>query len=405
MLRGHTERIRTASALLLILLSLGVIASCASQAVAPGPPYQTVIEPIEVLGPTGNRIYGQIRRPDPALYPDMAFPAIILVPGGTNPGRMEVHGADARALSEEVMVVVSFNAEGRIGTLAPDDLRSEGVEDFNGFRHQDGLANLITYVAGLGYVDVDNIGLKSQSYGITKAAGCVGRHPDLPIKYLIDGEGPPFGFVTCHGPRFLAGDMQKYNTVEGIFGRLATWQDNSQTNLDWWYEREALNFIGQFRGSYLRLQATWDHAQPPENASEIAIFHHPGGWPGGGPAWYHNKHTDDIVNAAVGGGVPWVRVNLPPQGNTVNATYDADNPPTYLPGRLADQPWAVRAILEMAGLPRRPRRISARADRVASPAENHAIACPWGRQWQIPLHDSIVSVPARASRSQHVLLL
>jgi hypothetical protein len=48
------------------------------------------------------------------------------------------------------------------------------------------------------------------------------------------------------------------------------------------------------------------------------------------------------------GGVPWVRVNLPEQGNAVNATYDADHPPVFLPGRLADKPWAVRAVLEMA---------------------------------------------------------
>jgi len=57
-----------------------------------------------------------------------------------------------------------------------------------------------------------------------------------------------------------------------------------------------------------------------------------------------------MVNAAVTGGVPWVRVNLPPQRNAVNAAYDVDAPPAYLPGRLADRPWAVHAILEMAGL-------------------------------------------------------
>jgi len=51
----------------------------------------------------------------------------------------------------------------------------------------------------------------------------------------------------------------------------------------------------------------------------------------------------------VTGGVPWVRVNLPPQGNAVNATYAVDHPPNYLPGKLADQPWAVRAVLKMAG--------------------------------------------------------
>ena len=66
------------------------------------------------------------------------------------------------------------------------------------------------------------------------------------------------------------------------------------------------------------------------------------------------KHTADAVNAAVAGGVPWVRVNLPGQGNAVNATYDADHPPVFLPGKLSDKPWAVLAVLEMArmaGLP------------------------------------------------------
>jgi len=309
--------------------------------------FETIIEPFEVLGPTGNSIYGQLRRPDPSLYPDLVFPAVVLVSGGINPGRMEVHGQEAKLLASAGLVVVCFNAEGRIDTLSPDDLRSEGEEDFNGFRHQDGLASIIRYVMELEFVDADNIGLRSQSYGITMAAGCAGRYPELPIKYIVDGEGPPHSFVTCHGPRYLASDRQKYNTVLQIFGRLATWQDASQANLDWWYEREAINFIGDFAGAYLRLQATWDHAQPPENIAQVALYHHPERWLGGGPSWWHNKHTTDIINAAVAGGVPWVRVNLTRQGNGVNATYDAEHSPTYLPGQLADQPWAVRAILEM----------------------------------------------------------
>ena len=43
-----------------------------------------------------------------------------------------------------------------------------------------------------------------------------------------------------------------------------------------------------------------------------------------------------------------MRVNLPEQGNPVNATYDVDHQPVFLPGELADKPWGVRAILEMA---------------------------------------------------------
>jgi hypothetical protein len=57
-----------------------------------------------------------------------------------------------------------------------------------------------------------------------------------------------------------------------------------------------------------------------------------------------------MVNAAVAGGVPWVRANLAEQGNAINSTYDAGNQPVYLPGRLADSPWTVLAVLEMAGM-------------------------------------------------------
>jgi hypothetical protein len=49
--------------------------------------------------------------------------------------------------------------------------------------------------------------------------------------------------------------------------------------------------------------------------------------------------------------VPWVRVNLPEHGNAVNATYTMADPPEYLPSILADKPWAVRAVLEMARMP------------------------------------------------------
>ncbi|MBL6974771.1 MAG: hypothetical protein ISR64_03475 [Deltaproteobacteria bacterium] len=137
-------------------------------------------------------------------------------------------------------------------------------------------------------------------------------------------------------------------TVKGIFPALALWQDDSPPNQEWWSEREAIRFIGQFRGRYLRLQATWDHNQPPDGAEDIEKFNHPAGWPGGGPAWYHNKHTNDMVNAAVHGGVPWVRVNLAEHENDVNPAYDAGDSPAYLPGQLSDAPWAAKSVLEMA---------------------------------------------------------
>jgi len=305
-------------------------------------PYETVVEEFDLLAPSGNRIYGLIRRPDPALYPDLCFAAVISVPGGINPGRMAALGMEARTLAEAGMVVVNFNAEGRVDA-SPEDIASEGSEDYNGFRQQDGLCALVQYTMDLPYVISDNVGIRTQSYGITMAAGCSARHPEIPIKYIVDGEGPPNSFVTCHEPLALDADPSndKHDIVLGILGHYSTYRDDSPQNLAFWDEREAIRFIGDFNGRYLRLQAEWDHAQPPSNVAQIPTFELP-------PLWWQNKHTTDIVNAAVEGGVPWVRVNLPEQGNVVNATYDESTRPVFLPGRLADRPVAVRAIIEMA---------------------------------------------------------
>jgi hypothetical protein len=154
-----------------------------------------------LLAPSGNRLYGLIRRPDPALYPELCFPAVVFVPGGINPGRMEMHRRDAKLLAEAGMVVVGFNAKGRVDEKSPEDIRSEREEDYNGFRHQESLFKIVEYVMELDYVLADNVGIKTQSYGITMDAGCAGRHPETPIKYIVDGEGPPYSFVTCHGAK------------------------------------------------------------------------------------------------------------------------------------------------------------------------------------------------------------
>lgn len=307
-------------------------------------PYRTIIEPFDLVVSSGNRIYGLIRRPDPEQYTESCFPAVILVPGGINPGRMEAYGQEARALSEAGMVVITFNAEGRVDA-SPDDILSEGSEDFNGFRHQDSLCDLVNYTIQLPYVITTNIGIKTQSFGITMGVGCAGRYPNIPIKYIVDGEGPPNSFVTCHEPYAMDDDPSndKHEIVFEILGHYSTYRDTSSENIAFWEEREADRFIGDFRGLYLRLQAEWDHSQPPENMAEIPTFNLP-------PLWWQNKHTMDIVNIAVTGGVPWVRINLPEQNNLVNAKYTIEHPPVYLPGMLADKPWSVRAILEMAGM-------------------------------------------------------
>jgi hypothetical protein len=308
-------------------------------------PYPTTLEEFNLLMPSRNRVYGMIRRPDPAKYPNQSFAAVIMIPGGINPGRLDAKGTEAKMLADSGMVVVCFNAEGRVSNHL-DDIPSEGSEDFNGFRQQDALATILQYVISLKYVIPNNVGIRTRSYGITMAAGCVARHPEIPVKYIVDGEGPSNSFVTVHEPWALFSQPShqyhyKYEQVRNILGHYSIYRDSSLENKAFWAEREADKFIGKFRGNYLRLQAQWDHSQPPSNPNEVPMFHQP-------PIWWQGKHTAEMVNAAITGGVPWVRVNLHEHGNQINATYDAQNQPVYLPGELAEKTWAVRAVLEMA---------------------------------------------------------
>ncbi|MFQ5407991.1 MAG: hypothetical protein ACE5FI_06155, partial [Anaerolineales bacterium] len=79
-----------------------------------------------------------------------------------------------------------------------------------------------------------------------------------------------------------------------------------------WAQREALTFASDLRVNYQRLQSERDHVQPD------------------------NAHAIAIVNAAVTGGAPWVRLN----DLTPNQTYDPAAPPPMLPdsvdGRLSE---------------------------------------------------------------------
>lgn len=353
--------------MLLILLLSGMITSCQNPAridqeqpetmitrdVFPYDPtdqkdaYQTILEEFSIQNRHGEEIQGIIRRPDPDLYPKMRFAAVIKVPGGINPGRSEALTPEAIALAEAGMVVITFNAEGRFDSRNPDDIPSQGTENYNGFENQDTLAEIFEYTAQLPYVISDNVGIRSQSYGITMAAGCAARHPELMIKYIVDGEGPPNSFVTVQEPRAIFSPpghpfQDKYQTVYGILGHFSLQRDPSDENQAFWEEREAIHFIGSFNGMYLRLQGEWDHSQPPGTPDEIETFHQP-------PIWWQGKHTCDIVNAALDGGAPWVRVNLSEQGNPVNARCAVDKMPVFIPGELNNNPLLpVAAVIEMA---------------------------------------------------------
>jgi hypothetical protein len=297
-----------------------------------------VIEGYLVTAPNGNQLWTKIIQPRSGLYPGQSFPAIISVPGGLGAGENRSLGA-----AELGFVEFHFNAEGR-GVSHPSD----GVEDHNGFIHQDDLKAMIEFAHSRSNVIDENVGVTTSSYGITMGAGCLGRYPALQVKYLLDIEGPSESFVSSHEPWSLDADPSndKIDIAYNNFGHWSTYRDPSPANVAWWSEREATGYIGQARCRYLRVQAEWDHAQPP-NAQ----------WPGFDypPLWYQCKHGVDMVNLATLGRSPWTRMNGPSLANPTDQTYSREQPPIYYTGRWQDHPDEFLVVLkELADMPSLP---------------------------------------------------
>jgi pimeloyl-ACP methyl ester carboxylesterase len=217
----------------------------------------------------------------PAGWAGDSLPALVLVPGGTGVSEPQ----KAVRLAAEGFLVVIFDPDGRG--------QSEGQEDYNGYIGQDGLAAVIQAATSLPGLDADRYGLVSFSYGVTMAAGALARHPDLPIDFYIDWEGPVNRMYTS-GCKSQPQQHIQWQPCE----------DNA-----WWAEREAINFIGSVKVPYQRIQSQKDHVQS------------------------QNTHAIEIVNAAVAASLPWVRLNEYP----ANQTYDAANLPAMLPDALDKQ--------------------------------------------------------------------
>jgi len=318
---------------LLSLAALAVVA-CGSDSplgprdvqATPASTYTTEAVEVWVSAPNGSRLYTRIIQPAPALYPGRRFPALIAIPGGTGAGAPLADSPDYRNLASQGLVFVSFNPEGR-GSGRPGDLVSQGTEDCNGFVHQDDLKAVIQRTVALPNVDVANVGVATSSFGIAIGAGALGRYPDLPVAYLVDGEGP-------HDSRVIA--FYDAGRERAVCGHLSTITDPSSDNLAFWAEREAVRHIGGFRGRYLRMQAEIDHAQNPG----------------------YVRHAIEMINAATQpryggtGASVWTRMNGDDRGNPANAVYPLNNPsqyPNWITGRLSDHPGlSALYIREMA---------------------------------------------------------
>ena len=269
----------------------------------------------------GYRLYVRIYRP----VGEGRFAAVVFVPGGLGAGVMGPASLEARDLgvAEYGVVEVYFNAPGR----GFSEYRSEGEVDYNGFKDQDALKSVVEYVKQLPYVDPDNVGVVSFSFGATMAAGFVGRYPDL-VKFYVDAEGPSHSVIACCD---YLGSRNRADTHDNLFGRYSAGYDPSPSNVEWWKQREAFRFIANFTGAYLRLQAEHDHIQPK--------------------GFY--MHAKLLNNLAVTGRPWWVRINFE---NEVNKVYGVEESiPDLLPGKLgadkeAWKPYFRKAIIEMVKL-------------------------------------------------------
>jgi hypothetical protein len=239
----------------------------------------------------GNQIAIRIIKPEG----NGPFPVLIGVAGGD--GQHLFSAGLGPEVQEMGIVAVDFAPQGRGA--------SEGQDDHHGPIHQDDLKAIVDFVSPLPFVQQDNIGLLSHSYGVALATGALFRHPDMPVAFLIDVEGP-----ACPGRDLVRGLENNEPWAEQavrLFGgkdglspeEYAAFEIHGGALSDeaYWSERDAARFAEDLACPYLRVQFDRDHVQGTSK-----------------------QHMMEIVNAATEQSGQWTRCN----DNPANVVYSED---------------------------------------------------------------------------------
>jgi hypothetical protein len=244
----------------------------------------------------GNHVAIRITKPDG----DGPFPVLIGVAGGD--GMYVFRSGLQSKLIERGIVTVDFAPQGR------DE--SEGSDNYNGYIHQDDLKAIVDFVRELPFVQDNDIGILSYSYGVVMATGALARYPDMPVAFLIDWEGPSSPGKDIQ--RGLENDeawvletLRHFN-----YGRDMTPEEISSFKIhggliyddEYWAERDASLFAADISCPYLRVQFEQDHVQGT-----------------------YKDHMMNIVNAATSESGQWTRVN----NNPANIIYTGDDLSNY----------------------------------------------------------------------------
>lgn len=254
-----------------------------------------VSETVELHSTAGYRIAARIVRP----RGEGRLPGVVVSPAIGE-------GVAALTSSTAVIDATEIAALGFVVLVHDPAGRGEswGEEDFGGPEHQDDLRIAIRTLATHPACD-GTIGVLALSFGIVAAAAALARWPELPVRWLLDWEGP---------------SDREIITAGGT--RMAPAAGHALDDEGWWGPREPVRHVGRLRCAYVRLQAFPDHAQPGEL-----------------------RHAARLLHAAASRPAADVQINDHPRG-------EVPLRPTWLPGG----PWSANRalLLALGSLRRRP---------------------------------------------------